>query len=148
MRSVAGRIAVAFETAIRIPAPSCNAPNRSCKTSRRPKTRVSQYKPGQKPRNSRRILNRIIPRPDVGGRTVQRNTARVPRGIWQKLFETVAGSLEPPEQGAPDYKVRNVIERCYCRQRTSDASPPATTNSPETSSPQRASPLLSSSGYS
>ena len=29
------------------------------------------------------------------------------------------------------YKGRNVIERCYCRLKDADASPPATTNSPE-----------------
>src|SRR5882762_3836028 len=52
-------------------------------------------------------------RPVVVGRTVRRNTAHIRRctiastagagaEIWQQIFETVAGSPEPPEQVALD----------------------------------------------
>jgi transposase len=75
----------------------------------------AEHRPGQKPRNNRRILSGIIHVLKIGCRwqdcppeyrpytTVYNRFNRwSERGIWQQIFETVAGSPEPPEQVALD----------------------------------------------
>jgi transposase len=76
---------------------------------------IPMNRPGQKPRNNRRILSGIIHvlktgcrwkdcPPEYGPYTTVYNRFNrwSGRGIWQQIFETVAGSPEPPEQGALD----------------------------------------------
>ena len=76
---------------------------------------IPMNRPGQKPRNNRRILSGIIHvlktgcrwqdcPPEYGPYTTVYNRFNrwSGRGIWQQIFETVAGSPEPPEQVALD----------------------------------------------
>jgi transposase len=76
---------------------------------------IPMNRPGQKPRNNRRILSGIIHvlktgcrwqdcPPEYGPYTTVYNRFNrwSLRGIWQQIFETVAGSPEPPEQAALD----------------------------------------------
>jgi transposase len=76
---------------------------------------IPMNRPGQRPRNNRRILSGIIHvlktgcrwqdcPPEYGPhRTVYNRFNRWSGcGIWQQIFETVAGSPEPPEQAALD----------------------------------------------
>jgi transposase len=81
-----------------------------------PKNRPGQMnRPGQKLRNNRRILSGIIHVLKTGCRwqdcppefgpyaTVYNRFNRWSgRGMWQEIFETVAGSPEPPEEVALD----------------------------------------------
>ncbi len=74
---------------------------------------IPMNRPGRKPRNNRRILSGIIHvlktgyrwqdcPPEYGPYTTVYNRFNrwSGRGIWQQIFETVAGSPEPPEQVA------------------------------------------------
>src|SRR5215510_14325332 len=76
---------------------------------------IPMNRPGPKPRNNRRILSGIIHvlktgcrwqdcPPEYGPYTTVYNRFNrwSGRGIWQQIFETVAGSPEPPEQVALD----------------------------------------------
>jgi transposase len=76
---------------------------------------IPMNRPGQKPRNNRRILSGIIHvlktgcrwqdcPPEYGPHTTVYNRFNrwSGRGIWQQIFETVSGSSEPPEQAALD----------------------------------------------
>jgi transposase len=76
---------------------------------------IPTNRPGQKPRNNRWILSGIIHvlktgcrsqdcPPEYGPYTTVYNRFNrwSGRGIWQQIFETVAGSPEPPEQVALD----------------------------------------------
>ena len=76
---------------------------------------IPMNRPGQKPRNNRRILSGILHvlktgcrwqdcPPEYGPYTTVYNRFNrwSGRGIWQQIFETVAGSPEPPEQVALD----------------------------------------------
>jgi transposase len=76
---------------------------------------ILMSRPGQKPRNNRRILSGIIHVLKTGCRwqdcpseygpyttVYNRFNRRSGRGIWQTIFETVAGSPEPPEEVALD----------------------------------------------
>src|SRR5262249_52294197 len=76
---------------------------------------VPMNRPGRKPQNNRRILSGIIHvlktgcrwqdcPPEYGPYTTVHNRFNrwSGRGIWQQIFETVAGSPEPPEQVALD----------------------------------------------
>jgi transposase len=73
---------------------------------------IPMNRPGPKPQNNRRILSGIIHVLKTGGRwqdcppgygpctTVYNRFNRWSgRGIWQQIFETVAGSPEPPNRG-------------------------------------------------
>ena len=76
---------------------------------------IPMNRPGQKPRNNRRILSGIMHvlktgcrwqdcPPEYGPYTTVYNRFNrwSGRGIWQQIFETVAGSPESPEQVALD----------------------------------------------
>ena len=76
---------------------------------------IPMNRPGPKPKNNRRILSGIIHvlktgcrwqdcPPEYGPYTTVYNRFNrwSGHGIWQQIFETVAGSLEPPEQVALD----------------------------------------------
>ena len=76
---------------------------------------IPVHRPGPKPRNNRRILSGIMHvlktgcrwqdcPPEYGPYTTVYNRFNrwSARGIWQQIFETVAGSPEPPEQVALD----------------------------------------------
>lgn len=76
---------------------------------------IPMHRPGPKPQNNRRILSGIIHvlktgcrwqdcPPEYGPYTTVYNRFNrwSARGIWQQIFETVAGSPEPPEQVALD----------------------------------------------
>jgi transposase len=76
---------------------------------------IPMNRPGPKPKNNRRILSGIIHvlktgcrwqdcPPEYGPYTTVYNRFNrwSLRGVWQVIFETVAGSPEPPEQVALD----------------------------------------------
>jgi transposase len=76
---------------------------------------IPMNRPGKKPRDNRRILSGIMHvlksgcrwqdcPPEYGPHTTVYNRFNrwSARGIWQHIFETVAGSPEPPEQVALD----------------------------------------------
>jgi transposase len=76
---------------------------------------IPTNRPGPKPQNNRRILSGIVHvlktgcrwqdcPPEYGPYTTVYNRFNrwSGRGIWQQIFETVAGSPEPPEQVALD----------------------------------------------